>query len=64
VVLGTIERTEAVCTYACVQGTYMTCCNKNGNLTGCACPCAPPDGNGCSVHLANGTTIKCPKPKS
>jgi hypothetical protein len=42
----------------------MTCCNKSGNLTGCACPCAPPDGNGCSVHLANGTTIKCPKPKS
>jgi hypothetical protein len=24
----------------------------------------PADGKGCAVHLANGTMIKCPKPKS
>ncbi|CAM0876041.1 unnamed protein product [Alopecurus aequalis] len=64
VVLATIERAEAICTLACVKDTYITCHNKKGQLYGCACRCAPPEGHGCVVHLANGTTITCPKPKS
>ncbi|TVU45233.1 hypothetical protein EJB05_04709, partial [Eragrostis curvula] len=55
-ILGTTEPSEAVCTYVCVQGTYITCKNKDGDLTGCACQCAPANGRGCLVHSANGTT--------
>ncbi|CAM0876045.1 unnamed protein product [Alopecurus aequalis] len=65
VALSMTKRAEAVCTYACMQDTYITCCNHQGErLYGCACECAPPDGQGCVVHLADNTTIKCPKPKS
>ncbi|XP_006650544.1 uncharacterized protein LOC102706547 [Oryza brachyantha] len=61
VMLGTdIEGTEAVCTMFCVQGTYVTCSNHPGEqLYGCACRCAPPDGVGCVVHLADGSTQQC-----
>ncbi|GJM96511.1 hypothetical protein PR202_ga13351 [Eleusine coracana subsp. coracana] len=57
-ILGTTEPSEAVCTFFCVQGTYITCRNYAGNLTGCACQCAPANGKDCVVHSDNGTTLQ------
>ncbi|GJN23420.1 hypothetical protein PR202_gb11068 [Eleusine coracana subsp. coracana] len=58
VILGTTKPSEAVCTFFCVQGTYITCRNYAGNLTGCACQCAPANGQDCIVHSGNGTTLQ------
>ncbi|TVU45234.1 hypothetical protein EJB05_04710, partial [Eragrostis curvula] len=60
-ILGAVvDPTEAVCTVACVKDAYITCRNYPGKqLYGCACPCAPPDGKRCVVHLPNRPAKRC-----
>ncbi|TVU45206.1 hypothetical protein EJB05_04682, partial [Eragrostis curvula] len=63
VVFGEVGGAKAVdCSLVrCFQPGYITCKNYPGKLDGCACVCAPEDGENCVLHLKNGTRNKCRK---
>ncbi|KAL6637792.1 hypothetical protein ACP70R_025364 [Stipagrostis hirtigluma subsp. patula] len=51
-------------TVRCIQGGYITCKNYGEkHLDGCACVCAPDDGEVCMLHLQDGSKYKCGKKK-
>ncbi|BAF13091.1 uncharacterized protein [Oryza sativa Japonica Group] len=52
---------EARCSVVCIQGGYITCDNyPYQKLDGCACECAPKDGQNCVLHLEHGPPSNCP----
>ncbi|KAL5218987.1 hypothetical protein ABZP36_019671 [Zizania latifolia] len=62
VVMAAIGRAEArtVCPVQCFQGGYITCDNyPYQKLDGCACECAPKDGENCVLHLEHGPPFNC-----
>ncbi|KAG8062484.1 hypothetical protein GUJ93_ZPchr0003g17266 [Zizania palustris] len=67
IVLGETGATGAAADCAavrCIQGGYITCKNYPGKkFDGCICQCAPRNGEHCVLHLQNGSSTKCRKPK-